>query len=95
MENVTTQNDVIGQTTMYVGSIASCSAGFIWSLDESSIMAIIAIVSAIVGVCGLIFTIWNSNRQYKLTLRQYEEERNDRRAAMGLPSIPPNEGSAA
>ena len=52
-------------------------------------MLVIAIVSAVVGVCGLIFTVWNSNRQYKLTLQQYRDERDDRRKAMVLPpSLP-------
>lgn len=92
MEDVT-QNDVIGTTSMLAGPPVCGVASWAWSLGESSIMAIIAIVSALVGVAGLVWTIWNSNRQYKLTLRQYEEERNDRRLAMGIKPIAPEGGS--
>ncbi|KAK0039463.1 hypothetical protein Bpfe_031140 [Biomphalaria pfeifferi] len=89
-----TQDEAIGAVAMYGGSVTSCTSAAAWYWDESMIVMTISIVSVLVAIAGLGFTIWDRNRQYKLAIKMMQEERADKRQSLGLPPLDMEGGAA-
>lgn len=88
------KDEIAGTTAMYVGSTACTTTAAAASyFDESTMLLILSVVGAAVAVCGLVYNIWNGNRQFKLQRQQYIDEKNERRQALGLPSLDEGEGA--
>ena len=73
---------VIGATAMGVGStVTSCAAPAAYT-TESTMLLILSGVGVLATISGLIYTIWNGNRNYNLAregqeLRKRELEHED------------------
>ncbi len=78
-----------------VAPIVACQAATAWYWDESMIVMAVSIISLFIGAVGLIYTVWDRNRQYKFARQQWEEERAERRAQLGIPPLPRSEGETA
>lgn len=78
------REELAGNAAMYGGSVASCTSASISFMDESTVLMFISLASMLIAASGLIYTMWDRNRQYKLTIRQHQEERADRREQLGL-----------
>lgn len=60
------KNETLGQAAMYGGAVAtSCSAPAAYSA-ESLMLMVFSALGALSAVCGLVYTIWNGNRNFRL-----------------------------
>ena len=75
--------ETVSNAVTYVGGGTACtaSAAAVTYPSESTMLLMIALVGAVVSVLGLIFTVFDRNRHYKLALTQAELERQERIAA--------------
>lgn len=64
------KNDVIGQATLYGGSLTACSAAPAAHFDSSMLLLVFSALGAFCAVGGLIYTVWNGNRNFKLAQQQ-------------------------
>lgn len=88
-----TRNEIAGDAAMFVGSTACTSSAAASFFNESTMLLILSVIGAMVAVCGLVYNVWNGNRQYKLQRQQYIDEKNERRQVLGLPPLDEGEGA--
>lgn len=72
-----TSGDVIGQSTLYGGSLTACGSGLAYVSYESQMLILLSALGTIVAVAGLVYTVWNSNRNYRLAREQLELQRQE------------------
>lgn len=66
------RNELAGNTALFGGGIVtSCSAPAAYS-SESTMLLIFSALGALSAVCGLVYTIWNGNRNFKLQQQALE-----------------------
>jgi hypothetical protein len=66
------KNDMLGNVTLYGGAIStSCAAPAAYT-TESAMLLIFSALGACSAVFGLIYTVWNGNRNFKLQQQAIE-----------------------
>jgi len=69
------KNELLGSTAMYGGGIVtSCSAPAAYTM-ESAMLLIFSALGAMSAICGLAYTVWNGNRNFKLQQQALEINR--------------------
>lgn len=72
MESLMEKNELLGNTVLYGGaSVTSCSAPAAYA-TESTMLLIFSAIGALSAICGLIYTIWNGNRNFRLQQQALE-----------------------
>lgn len=66
------KNETLGAACMYGGSITTGCTAQVAFMTESHVLMIFSALGALSAVCGLAYTVWNGNRNYKLQLRVAE-----------------------
>ncbi len=66
------KNEALGTACLYGGSIATGCTAQAAFITESHVLMIFSALGALSAVCGLVYTVWNGNRNYKLQLRLAE-----------------------
>lgn len=66
------RDGVLGDLATYGGSVGSCSAAAASASNESTILMWIAIASFLIAAAGLVYSVWNGNRQFKLQQLELE-----------------------
>jgi hypothetical protein len=84
------KDELIGNAALYGGGLAACTAPAAYT-TESAMLLIFSACGAVATLAGLAYTVWNGNRNYKLSLDDYElkrqemiNENNQRLAALGI-----------
>jgi len=76
------KNELLGNAAMYGGGIAtSCAAPAAYT-TESSMLLVFSALGALSAVCGLAYTVWNGNRNFKLQQQALELSRLERLAEL-------------
>jgi len=76
------KNELLGNTAMYGGAITtSCAAPAAYT-TESSMLLIFSALGALSAICGLVYTVWNGNRNFKLQQEAFELNRLEKLAAL-------------
>jgi hypothetical protein len=69
------RDELIANTALYGGTLATCSAAPAAYSTESTMLLIFSAVGAIAAVAGLMYTVWNGNRNFQLAREEYELKR--------------------
>lgn len=64
--------DLIGQSALYGGASTACATAPVAISSQSIMLTALSAGSALIGVLGFAYTVWNGNRNYQLQLRQLE-----------------------
>lgn len=80
------KNEMIGNAATYGGTITSCVTAPAALINESTMVLIISATGAFVGLIGLLYSIWNGNRNYELQRQELEIRRLE---ALGHLNQPP------
>lgn len=76
------RNELLGNAAMYGGGITtSCAAPAAYT-TESSMLLVFSALGALSAVCGLVYTVWNGNRNFKLQQQALELTRLEKLAGM-------------
>lgn len=59
------------EVVTYAGGLTACGGAALIG-DENTVILIISIVGAILSTVGLLYTIWNGERNYRLRLKELE-----------------------
>lgn len=66
------KNETLGQVALYGGSVAtSCAAPAAYT-TESLMLLVFSALGALSAVCGLAYTVWNGNRNFRLQQQALE-----------------------
>lgn len=69
------KNELLGNATLYGGGIVtSCAAPAAYT-TESSMLLVFSALGALSAVCGLVYTVWNGNRNFRLQQQALEVSR--------------------
>ena len=66
------KNEVLGLSAMYGGGVASSCTAPAALISESHMLMVFSALGALSAVCGLVYTIWNGNRNFKLQQQAFE-----------------------
>ena len=61
-----------GALATFCGGITACAAGASYTMNESTVILIISFTGAMVGAIGLVYTVWNSERIYRMARAEHE-----------------------
>lgn len=65
-------NEILGNAAMYGGSLTACTSAPAAFMNESNMLLVLSAAGALSAVLGLVYTVWNGNRNFKLQQRQLE-----------------------
>lgn len=60
------RNETLGNTAMYGGSLTTACVAQASFFTESHVLMVFSAIGALCALCGLIYTVWNGNRNFKL-----------------------------
>ena len=56
----------LGQATTFVGGATACGGTAIFTVNENTMVLLVSLLGALVGVAGLVYTVINGERNYRL-----------------------------
>lgn len=69
------KSDALGGLATHGGALLSCGAAQAAYNAESTMLLFLSATGTVIAVFGLIYTIWNGNRQYQLARQELELKR--------------------
>lgn len=67
--------EMIGNLTTYGGSLTACGTAPAALSNDSAMLLIFSALGAMTALCGLLYTVWNGNRNFKLQQQELELRR--------------------
>ncbi len=66
------KGDFLGNLSMYGGVLTTCTATPAAVLNETTMPLIFSALGAFAAICGLAYTVWNGNRNFRLAQQQLD-----------------------
>lgn len=66
------RNEFLGNAALYGGSLTACGSAPAYLYSESTMLMLFSALGALAAISGLVYTVWNGNRNYRLAREQFE-----------------------
>lgn len=62
----------LGSATTFVGGATACGGTAVFTVSENTMVLFVSLLGALVGVAGLVYTVINGERNYRLRRLELE-----------------------